>query len=148
MPPLPNPPHPKPPKPSSHTFLTPPTVAHVLVAIAALTSLRPWDAPGDAAVLKAFIVNWVSAAAVSVPSCTPRSAAAWQRLWPHRRPVRLLLRMVRPLLARQGIPLIHRLLLSGAYPAIVGNVIFILCPAWRQIHVEERKKMRAQERMP
>lgn len=34
-------------------------------------------------------------------------------------------------------------LLSGAYPAIVGNVIFILYPAWRKVHVEERKKLRA-----
>ena len=29
-------------------------------------------------------------------------------------------------------------LFSGAYPAIVGNVIFILYPAWRKIHTEER----------
>lgn len=33
-------------------------------------------------------------------------------------------------------------LLSGAYPAIVGNVIFIIYPAWRKIHTEERKKIR------
>lgn len=33
-------------------------------------------------------------------------------------------------------------LLSGAYPAIVGTILFILYPAWRKIHVEERKKVR------
>lgn len=33
-------------------------------------------------------------------------------------------------------------LLSGAYPAIVGNVIFIIYPAWRKIHLEERVKLR------
>ena len=33
-------------------------------------------------------------------------------------------------------------LLSGAYPAIVGTILFILYPAWRSIHIEERKKMR------
>jgi succinate dehydrogenase hydrophobic anchor subunit len=33
-------------------------------------------------------------------------------------------------------------LLSGAYPAIVGNVIFIIYPAWRKIHLEERMKLR------
>jgi hypothetical protein len=35
--------------------------------------------------------------------------------------------------------------LSGAYPAIAGAVLFILYPAWRKIHVEERKKVRGQE---
>jgi hypothetical protein len=34
-------------------------------------------------------------------------------------------------------------LLSGAYPAIAGNIIFIIYPAWRQIHIEERKKIRS-----
>lgn len=34
-------------------------------------------------------------------------------------------------------------LASGAYPAIVGNVIFILYPAWRKIYVEERARLRA-----
>ena len=32
--------------------------------------------------------------------------------------------------------------LSGAYPAIAGAVIFILYPAWRKIHVSERRKLR------
>lgn len=33
-------------------------------------------------------------------------------------------------------------LISGAYPAIVGNVIFLLYPAWRRVHVEEREILR------
>lgn len=33
-------------------------------------------------------------------------------------------------------------LLSGAYPAIVGNIVFILYPAWRKIHIKERKIVR------
>ncbi len=32
--------------------------------------------------------------------------------------------------------------LSGAFSAIAGNVVFLLYPAWRQIHVKERMKMR------
>ncbi len=31
-------------------------------------------------------------------------------------------------------------LLTGAYAALVGNVIFILYPAWRRIHLETRRK--------
>lgn len=30
-------------------------------------------------------------------------------------------------------------LISGAYPAIVGNVVFLVFPAWRKIYKEERK---------
>lgn len=31
---------------------------------------------------------------------------------------------------------------SGAYPAIVGNIIFILYPAWRKVYVVERQRLR------
>jgi len=34
-------------------------------------------------------------------------------------------------------------LISGAYPALAGNVIFLLYPAWRKVHVEERAKLRS-----
>lgn len=34
-------------------------------------------------------------------------------------------------------------ILSGAYPAIAGTVLFIVYPAWRKIHLQERKKLRA-----
>lgn len=30
--------------------------------------------------------------------------------------------------------------LSGAYPAIVGNVIFLIYPAWRKVYKEERRR--------
>lgn len=33
-------------------------------------------------------------------------------------------------------------LLTGAYSALVGNVVFIVYPAWRRIHVEMRKSFR------
>ncbi len=33
-------------------------------------------------------------------------------------------------------------LLSGAYPAVAGALLFILYPAWRKIHTEERKRVR------
>ena len=33
-------------------------------------------------------------------------------------------------------------LASGAYPAIVGNILFILYPAWRQVYVRERTRIR------
>lgn len=33
-------------------------------------------------------------------------------------------------------------LISGAYPAIAGTIIFILYPAWRKIHVTERARVR------
>ena len=31
--------------------------------------------------------------------------------------------------------------ISGAYPAIAGNVIFLIFPAWRKIYKEERKML-------
>ncbi len=33
-------------------------------------------------------------------------------------------------------------LIGGAYPAIAGSIIFLLYPAWRQVHVAERTKIR------
>lgn len=36
-------------------------------------------------------------------------------------------------------------LLSGAYPAIIGNIIFILYPAWREVHIKERNKLRGKK---
>ena len=35
-------------------------------------------------------------------------------------------------------------LLSGAYPAIAGNVIFLLFPVWRKIYKGERARLSAQ----
>src|SRR3989344_1622450 len=32
-------------------------------------------------------------------------------------------------------------LISGAYPAIAGNIIFLLFPVWRKIYKEERGKL-------
>jgi len=31
---------------------------------------------------------------------------------------------------------------SGMYPALVGNFLFILYPVWRKVHVETRKSVR------
>lgn len=112
--------------------------AIVLFAVAALTSPSPADN------LRQFLIGWISAFAVmgsflhakvgyrmseameaaEMPevSCYKFSGRYWigkEILW------------------------FFVFLLSGAYPAIVGNIIFILYPAWRKIHVEERKKLRA-----
>ena len=115
----------------------------LLMIVAALTSPRPWETPGDVAALKAFVITWISAAAVmgsflhakvgyrmseamAANDAPPVSCYEWSgRYW----------------LGKEILWLIV-FLLSGAYPAIVGNVVFILYPSWRQIHVQERKKLR------
>lgn len=109
--------------------------AIILFLVAALTSPSPQED------LRQFAINWISAFAVlgsflhakvgyrmseameaaAMPevSCYKYSGKYWigkEILW------------------------FFVFLLSGAYPAIVGNIIFIIYPAWRKIHTEERKK--------
>jgi len=118
--------------------------AIILLSVAALTSPYPTAGLGWAYIWKPFLINWLSAFAVlgsflhakvgyrmseamqaskaPTVSCYEWSGRYWlgkEILW------------------------FFVFLLSGAYPAIAGNIIFIIYPAWRQIHIEERKKIRS-----
>jgi hypothetical protein len=115
----------------------------ILLGTALLTTPEPWMHMGDRFVLKAFFVNWLSAFAVlgsflhakvgyrmseAMAEMNAPSVSCWEwsgRYW-----------------LGKEILWFSVFLLSGAYPAIAGNVIFILYPAWRRIHVEERRKLR------
>lgn len=118
-------------------------VALVLVAVAAATS-PDFRTLADAAALNRFLIVWISAAAVlgsflhakvgyrmaealTAQEAPPESCYEWSgKYW----------------ISKEVLWFIV-FLLSGAYPAIAGNVLFILYPAWRKIHVEERVRVRA-----
>lgn len=114
----------------------------VLFVTAALTAPRPWLAPSPEA-WRMFAVNWVSAAAVflsflhgkvgyrmseamSASGASSVHCYEWSgRYW----------------LGKELLWLVV-FILSGAYPAIAGSVIFMIYPAWREIHLQERLKLR------
>jgi hypothetical protein len=114
-------------------------VALVLFATALCTSPNPSTIFEHREMLKEFLIIWLSAFAVlgtflhakvgyrmaealqaqDAPdtSCYDYSARYW--LW-------------------KEILWLAVFILSGAYPAITGVIIFILYPAWREIHTRER----------
>ncbi len=118
-------------------------VALVLFVVAVFTSPDIRLVASDGALLTQFLIVWLSACAVlgsflhakvgyrmaealqesnaSNTSCYEWSGKYW--------------------LTKELLWLIV-FFLSGAYPAIAGAVLFILYPAWRKIHTEERHKLR------
>lgn len=117
--------------------------AAVIFVVAILTTPEPWMHVGDRFILSAFMVNWLSAFAVlgsflhmkigyrmseAMAEMQAPSVSCWEwsgRYW-----------------LGKEILWFFVFLFSGAYPAIAGNVLFIVYPAWRSIHVEERRKVR------
>lgn len=115
-------------------------VATLLCAVATLTTPQPWAGIGT---WGAFGITWVSAAAVFLSFLHGKVGYRMSEA-----------------MATTGAPSVHCyewsgrywlgkellwfvvFLLSGAYPAIVGNVIFMAYPAWREIHLQERLKLR------
>lgn len=114
----------------------------ILLTVALLTS-PSLDALSDTAQLTQFLVVWLSvfavlgsflhakvgyrmAEALEAQEAPPSSCYEWSgKYWLSKEILWFLV-----------------FLLSGAYPAIAGTIIFILYPAWRKVHVEERKKIR------
>ena len=141
--------------PISHWLLSPkrprPTwhyetafVALILVTVAVCTTPNPFLLGSNTDILRQFLIIWLSAAAVigsflhakvgylmseamvaakaSDESCHEWLGSYW--LW-------------------KEVLWFAVFLISGAYPALAGNVIFLLYPAWRKVHVEERAKLRS-----
>jgi|GEM_PF-3466901 len=120
-------------------------VAFVLVIIAIATSPDPSRALYDNEVLIDILIIWLSALAVlasfvhakvgyrmaealAASKAPPISCYEWsEKYW-----------LLKELLW------LGVFFLSGAYPAIGGAVLFIVYPAWRRIHVEERRKLRGE----
>lgn len=116
-------------------------VALVLATVALVTTERPDSWALDD--LRPALVNWISAAAVlgsflqanvgfrmaEAQEASPTPSVhchAWSgRYW-----------IIKELLW------FLVFLLSGAYAAIAGNVLFILWPAWRRIHTMTRAQVR------
>jgi hypothetical protein len=117
-------------------------VAVVLALVAAVTT-PSFSAIGDAQALRSALVIWLSALAVlgsflhakvgyrmaealAAQEAPPASCHEWSgTYWASKELLWLVV-----------------FLLSGAYPAIAGSIIFILYPAWRRIHLEERLRLR------
>jgi hypothetical protein len=114
--------------------------ALLLCLVATLTTPQPWVGIGT---WRAFGITWVSAAAVflsflhgkvgyrmSEAMATTGASSVHCYEWSGRY-----------WLGKELLWFVV-FLLSGAYPAIVGNVIFMVYPAWREIHLQERLKLR------
>lgn len=117
-------------------------VALVLGTVAFATSA--WPRSGAFDDVRPFLVNWLAAAAVlgsflqanvgfrmaEAQEASPAPSVhchAWSsRYWVAKELLWFLV-----------------FLLSGAYSAIAGNVLFLLWPAWRRIHVETRRAVRS-----
>jgi hypothetical protein len=117
--------------------------AIILFSVASLTSPYPMTSLKWSYLWKPFLINWLSAFAVlgsflhakvgyrmSEAMIAGKADAVSCHEWLSRYWV------------GKEILWFFVFLFSGAYPAIVGNIIFIIYPAWRKIHIEERKKMR------
>ncbi len=116
-------------------------VALVLLATAALTGPNPLSLLTDHTLIRPFLIIWLSAAAVFGSFMHAQigtfmaedMGAAGEPLTPcyHKLGEYWMYKEIFWLLV---------FFISGAYPAIVGNIIFLIYPAWRTIYKEERRK--------
>ena len=120
-----------------------PIIAIILCVVAFFGSPVPWANPTDPTIWKHFFINWLSVVAVmgsflhaqvgthmseamEVAENPAVHCFTWSgRYW-----------IVKEILWAIVF------FLSGAFPAIIGSGLFILYPAWREILMVERKKMR------
>ncbi|MDB5265228.1 MAG: hypothetical protein JWN64_799 [Parcubacteria group bacterium] len=117
------------------------TVAIILIITAVLTSPSLSSVRESAQALKEFCIIWLSAAAV-FGSFLHAQVGTYMA-----EDMSISETPLTPCYTKLGEYWVYKEILwflvffiSGAYPAIAGNIIFLLFPAWRKIYKEERQE--------
>jgi hypothetical protein len=128
------------PKPGHTWYYEAALVGAVLLIVAFATSPALSEALTHAAVLKQFFVIWLSAIAVfgTFLHAQVGTYMAEDMGTTGQPPLTECYYKLGEYWVYKEIFWFLVFLLSGAYPAIAGNIIFIIFPAWRKIYKEER----------
>jgi hypothetical protein len=116
-------------------------VAMLLIATAVLTSPSIQSALVGGAVMRSFLVIWLSAAAV-FGSFLHAQVGTYMAEDMHstEKPLTECYYKLGEYWIYKEVLWFAVFFLSGAYPAIVGNAVFLIYPAWRKIYKDERKR--------
>jgi hypothetical protein len=119
-------------------------VAVALLSVAALTTPPITSAFAGGASLKAFLIIWISAGAVFGSFLHAQVGTYMAEDMSHtEKPLTECYHKLGEYWVYKEVLWFAVFMLSGAYPAIAGNVIFILFPVWRKIYKAERVRRAA-----
>lgn len=121
-------------------------VAVALVLVALYTSPSLSAALSDVEFLKEFLVIWISAAAVFGSFLHAQVGTYMaEDMGSTEEPITECYHKLGGYWVYKEVAWFLVFLLSGAYPAIAGNVIFLLFPVWRKIYKGERERLNASQ---